>query len=492
MDISRTPGIGGGGGASLGDNTYLVGPGCPFQSIAAAIAAAVADGATAAEPYTIVDFTGAEYVPDARVRVVRPNDLGEAVPGNVRTIGAGKDHATITLAILAASDGDVLMADAGNYIEQADFGSKSLTLIGIGGRTACQVSEVKCSGRSYIQGFNIDGGSEAIMISGENPCDMTFRDCRMAGIGDLLLPSPGSSGVVRLINCDCLSLWDGYVDTNLSSGAGDSTMLLDVRGGTWTFSSDGFSPSCFFATSHSIKLKAVGTAFNIVDSGSGAMAQFGFYLNHADATLELTDCTINILDTLGDEGNVVGIGVLAGIATIVDTYIYVVTSGGATPLELKRTAPGTINTLGVTSAGALRTSGTIGTNLAEPAKLFLTDPSTLGDITFQVGAEAADTVLTTVQLLDKSGLKPTSPQLVTFWLSDTAGGARCATAPSGTTGPTTGTLIAAFTAKTHGQIMTDQTGKIVFSLVEAGTDTWYLNVAWNGVVRTSDAITTAA
>jgi hypothetical protein len=112
-----------------------------------------------------------------------------------------------------------------------------------------------------------------------------------------------------------------------------------------------------------------------------------------------------------------------------------------------------------------------------------------GEIIFSVGAEGGDTIVVTAQLYDLAGNRPTEKQFITAWLSDTAKAGVTATAPSGTTGPTTGTLIKAWTAKTHEDILTDATGLIVFSAVEAGALTRYLNIAWAGVVRSSAVIT---
>jgi len=113
-----------------------------------------------------------------------------------------------------------------------------------------------------------------------------------------------------------------------------------------------------------------------------------------------------------------------------------------------------------------------------------------GEITISVGAEAANSIDVTIQLYDMAGNKPTEAQMVGVWLSDTAGKtAVTGTTPDGTTGPSTGTMIAAIAAKIHERVLSNATGLIVFAVGHAGAaHNWYLNVDWAGVVRASAVI----
>ena len=118
-----------------------------------------------------------------------------------------------------------------------------------------------------------------------------------------------------------------------------------------------------------------------------------------------------------------------------------------------------------------------------------------GEIIISVAAEVphvTHTIDVTIQLYDAYGYKPTEIQAVTAWISATAK-AIVATGPAQAGGPTTGTLIKAWTARAHQDILTDATGLIVWQGQQtAGAGTFYLNIAWGGIVRCSTAITFSA
>jgi hypothetical protein len=117
-----------------------------------------------------------------------------------------------------------------------------------------------------------------------------------------------------------------------------------------------------------------------------------------------------------------------------------------------------------------------------------------GEITTSVSAMVSNARSVTIQLYDAAGQKPTEVQMVHIWLSDSATDLSVTgTTPAGTTGPTTGTLVAALTTKINERVLTDATGCIVFLITNNTTSHgWYLNVKWAGIVRTSTIITVSA
>jgi hypothetical protein len=118
-----------------------------------------------------------------------------------------------------------------------------------------------------------------------------------------------------------------------------------------------------------------------------------------------------------------------------------------------------------------------------------------GEIVISVAAEVPHTTHTidvTVQLYDVAGNKPSEAQLITAWISATAL-AIVGTPPAQAGGPTTGTLIKAWTARAHQDILTNATGLMVWQGQQtSGAGTFYLNIAWGGIVRASGAITFSA
>lgn len=116
-----------------------------------------------------------------------------------------------------------------------------------------------------------------------------------------------------------------------------------------------------------------------------------------------------------------------------------------------------------------------------------------GAPTFTIGEEANDVINVAVQLKDAAGTAIASKHSVNVWLSDTAGGAECAAAPSGTVViGTDGVIIASHTAKLNHQIVTGADGKFDLNITEAGEKTLYVNVEYQGKVYSSGAVTFAA
>lgn len=111
---------------------------------------------------------------------------------------------------------------------------------------------------------------------------------------------------------------------------------------------------------------------------------------------------------------------------------------------------------------------------------------------FTVGAENDNVAAVAVQLKDAEGANPTTRKFIQWWLSDTAGGAETGTGPATSTVISVGVSKKVTTAKIAGEALTSATGAITFTLTETGTATWYLNIAVEGKVYSSTAITFAA
>lgn len=107
-----------------------------------------------------------------------------------------------------------------------------------------------------------------------------------------------------------------------------------------------------------------------------------------------------------------------------------------------------------------------------------------------VGAEAADVINVALQIQDAEGDDLAEQKSFLAWLSDTAGAAVTATAPSaGTAIGTDGVIIVEHTAETLFELLTDTAGVLDLDIGEAGADTWYLNIRLaDGSIVSSGAI----
>lgn len=102
--------------------------------------------------------------------------------------------------------------------------------------------------------------------------------------------------------------------------------------------------------------------------------------------------------------------------------------------------------------------------------------------TFTVGAEAANAIITTVQLKDAVGVAVAAKTLCTVWLSDTAAAAVSGTPPSGAVSFTAGVQLKEVTTKVLHEIVTTAAGLFTVSITEAGAKSYFLNVAIGDVV----------
>jgi hypothetical protein len=128
-------------------------------------------------------------------------------------------------------------------------------------------------------------------------------------------------------------------------------------------------------------------------------------------------------------------------------------------------------------------------NNPETARALALVPS----VELTVGGEAADVINVALQVVDAEGVALAQQLALFAWLSDTAGAAATAAAPSaGTAIGTDGVIIVEHTAEIIFELLTDADGVLDLDIEEAGVDTWYLNVRLpGGSVVSSAAITFA-
>lgn len=115
-----------------------------------------------------------------------------------------------------------------------------------------------------------------------------------------------------------------------------------------------------------------------------------------------------------------------------------------------------------------------------------------GTPAFTVGAEATDVINVSCQLKDANAVAIAAAHVLRVWLSDAAGGALCAAAPSGTVViGTNGVIVDSHVAKTHLVVATSAAGLFDLNITEVGAKTLYVNVEYQGKVFTSGAVTFA-
>lgn len=116
----------------------------------------------------------------------------------------------------------------------------------------------------------------------------------------------------------------------------------------------------------------------------------------------------------------------------------------------------------------------------------------LSKVELTVGAEASDAIEVTIQKKDAADNNLAEYGEFECWLSDSnTGGGETSSAPNTSFSVTTGTELEEVTSKIRLKVITDSNGtaKVTVDNTGGGTDTWYLNVSYNGKVYISDAIT---
>lgn len=115
----------------------------------------------------------------------------------------------------------------------------------------------------------------------------------------------------------------------------------------------------------------------------------------------------------------------------------------------------------------------------------------LPNVLITVGSEGSDIIPVTVQFRDAANNNLSEYCGFMAMLSDTAHGAVSADAPSGGWAAGVGTLLAEHTANLWGWFETNSSGVARIDITEAGVDTWYLLVLFDGKTYWSGTITFA-
>lgn len=105
-----------------------------------------------------------------------------------------------------------------------------------------------------------------------------------------------------------------------------------------------------------------------------------------------------------------------------------------------------------------------------------------GNPSFSVGAEASNTIVTTIQLKDSQGRNVRVKAPATVWLSDTALGVPSAVAPTGGVSFTTGVALKEDTSKVLWRAVSDANGVLVFSVAEGGAKSYHVCVDVGGLL----------
>jgi len=113
---------------------------------------------------------------------------------------------------------------------------------------------------------------------------------------------------------------------------------------------------------------------------------------------------------------------------------------------------------------------------------------------FTVGAEAADVITVSVQLVDRENGNEISERVALLWyLSADANGDAIGTAPSGGTAAGTDGKLSEWTANLEGMVTSEADGDIDIAMTEAGALTNHLILVMpDGKLYASPAITHAA
>ena len=115
----------------------------------------------------------------------------------------------------------------------------------------------------------------------------------------------------------------------------------------------------------------------------------------------------------------------------------------------------------------------------------------LASASFTVGAEAANVIPVTIQLVDGNGADMAEACVVLYYLSSDSAGQAVAADPGTTAIGTDGTILVEVTDDVLGHVVSEADGDIDFNITSTGTSTFYLNLVINHKLYPSTAITFA-
>lgn len=282
-------------------------------------------------------------------------------------------------------------------------------------------------------------------------------------------------------------------------------------------------PAGIVAFSITVAPAATGTATisedllsRLQDSLDGAVASGQITYTTSDATAAASDAGVHRVRaastanlTLSGAQTIDGVACIAGNRVLVKNQvtasqngIYVVKAGAwvrAPDMDASGDVGPNLQVVvseGTTLADTLwqvTTNGTIilgSTNIAFGQVLGSTLAAGLiaGTTTFAVGAEIANARIVTITLKDHYGNALGAAAKATIWLSDTAGAAPSAVAPSGGTVISTGVALKEHTAELLIDAVSTAAGVIGVTITEAGVKSYFVNVAIGTSVASSAEI----
>ena len=199
------------------------------------------------------------------------HDVTAYVPpagANVLQVGVGQPFTTIASALAAAHDGDIVLVQAGTYVNDFATVSAKVSLIGVSGMVNMVATVPPPNGKAIltvdadatIQNFTFSGAKVAdangagIRYEGGN---LTLQNCGFHDNENGLLSSPVSGGTLLIQNCDFTHNGNGNGSThNLYVGAIQQLIIRDSR----------FSDA---VVGHEIKSRAYNTLItgNVISDG---------------------------------------------------------------------------------------------------------------------------------------------------------------------------------------------------------------------------------
>ena len=265
-----------------------------------------------------------------RVRVWLVAKSGD--DGNTGHLGAGwltpanDAKLTIGAAVTAAASGDVILVWPGDYAENVNFGSKSLTMIGMGSKTKIVPASgngVSLNDYSIVKNLIVEAlGSDAKAVVGSSKTNLRVIDCDLYGNYAGLYADSADSLILQrcrirgqkdagyLVGADRVFASDCSFAALGTYGTGADCYALNGPGGG-TYSRCRFNSERSDTTSQAIAAVIMGAAelamfrdclFD-VSAGSGHTgAAGGVHVNGAGAVAVLENCLLKAVSANASPG----------------------------------------------------------------------------------------------------------------------------------------------------------------------------------------------
>ena len=206
---------------------------------------------------------------------------------SVIEVGAGRAYATIASALAASRDGDVLLVDAGTYVNDFSYVSTKVSIIGVGGMVNLVATVAPPNGKAILC-VDTDCTMQNLTFSGCRVPDLngagiryeggslTLRNCAFHDNENGLMSAPVADGTLLIQHCDFGHNGNGNGLThNLYAGGIKALIVQD---------------SCFHdaVVGHEIKSRAVTSVItgNVIADGPDSTASYSIDLpNGGTATV---------------------------------------------------------------------------------------------------------------------------------------------------------------------------------------------------------------